>query len=74
MPQAYRLTEDNHIAPWKKGQVVYNCLYHDYGLASDDARAFGEDFRSMTADPSGNYPTCTVPVRILEKIDNPQAA
>lgn len=43
------------------GTLVYRCKDYDYGLASDDTRATGKPHTSMTLDPSGDYPSFTVP-------------
>lgn len=50
-----------------KGQVVYRCSKHDYGLASDHERITGEAHLSVSATPDGDYPFTTIPKRLLEK-------
>lgn len=45
----------------KAGTVVYACSKHDYGLARDDTNDTGEDHRSVSLKPDGDYPFFTVP-------------
>lgn len=51
-----------------KGDIVYDLLRHDYGLANDDSRATGILHKSVTLDPTGDYPSFTVPAHNLEEI------
>ena len=57
--RAFQLLKDRfgHAA----GTIIYEAKGYDYGLASDDARAFGVPHTSMTIEPSGDYPFFTVP-------------
>lgn len=50
------------------GVFVYACNKHDYSLASDDTRATGKPHRSVTLDPSGDYPFFTVPISDIEEV------
>lgn len=43
------------------GTIVYEAKNYDYGLARDDERHTGRPHASMTLEPSGDYPTFTVP-------------
>lgn len=51
-----------------KGDIVYECTKHDYGLANDDTRATGVLHTSVTLDENGDYPFFTIPVHNLEEI------
>lgn len=62
----YRLKRDR--LGHKKGTVVYDCAYHDYGCANDDSRLTGIEHTSVTTDPDGGYPFFTVALYDLEKI------
>jgi hypothetical protein len=53
----------------KVGQIVYELLMHDYGLARDDTVAFGKPHISVTHDVNGGYPSFTIPFANLELID-----
>lgn len=50
------------------GTTVYECKYHDFGLARDDTNYSGEEHISVTLSPTGDYPFFTVPVRMLQKV------
>lgn len=70
--QAYRVLKDSALSEEAKaGSVVYDCLGHDYGLASDDTRMTGIEHVSVTLKRSGGYPYFTIPRRDLKKIDAP---
>lgn len=58
--QKYCLTKKVHGHP--AGTICYEARHHDYGLASDDSRRTGIEHRSMTLEPSGDYPAFAVPV------------
>jgi hypothetical protein len=51
------------------GQIVYELLRHDYGLARDDTFAFGKPHISVTHDASGDYPSFTIPFANLAQVD-----
>ena len=52
----------------KQGDIVYGLNKYDYGLASDDTRATGFKHISVTLDPTGDYPSFTIPVHNLEEL------
>jgi hypothetical protein len=56
---AFTLLKDRFEHP--AGTTIYRASGYDYGLASDDARATGVPHTSMTLEPSGDYPSFTVP-------------
>jgi hypothetical protein len=69
MIKSYRLKSDNTVnLDAKAGTIVYDCKSHDYGLADDDTRFTGIKHKSVTLDPTGDYPFFTVPVRDLEPL------
>jgi hypothetical protein len=69
---SYRLLKDSQIKPTvKAGQVVFDCIKHDYGCAADDTRFTGVAHQSVTLDPSGDYPFFTVPTCDLERLEVP---
>jgi hypothetical protein len=69
MPHSYKLLADSQINPdAKAGTTVYDCHGHDYGCANDDTRITGIVHRSVTLDPTGDYPFFTVPERDLESL------
>jgi hypothetical protein len=76
--QPYTLTANTeHLRDFVvlAGTTVYKSHECDYGLANDDTRATGEEYVSVTTEPSGRmkeggtYPfgcfSFTVPIRIL---------
>jgi hypothetical protein len=66
-PRSYKLLADSEIEPSAKaGTVVYDCRGYDYGTANDDNLLTGIAHRSVTLDPTGDYPFFTVPERDLE--------
>lgn len=72
MVQAYRVLKDSVLnSTARAGTIVYAGRGYDYGLASDDTRATGIEHVSVTLKRSGDYPTFTVPLRDLEKIEAP---
>jgi len=64
---AFRLLADRF--EHQAGAIVYDAKGYDYGLASDDTRATGKPHVSVTLEPSGDYPTFTVAVADLERIE-----
>lgn len=52
----------------EKGDIVYECLQYDYGVAHDDTRATGVPHTSVTLEEDGSYPFFTVPTHNLEEI------
>lgn len=73
MPRKYRIkdvpvigsvTGQNH----EKGDIVYQCTKHDYGLADEDTHFSGIVHISVTLDENGDYPFFTVPIHNLEEI------
>lgn len=64
---AFRLLADRF--EHKAGAICYDAKSYDYGLASDDTRATGQPHVSVTLEPSGDYPTFTVAVADLERIE-----
>lgn len=71
MLKKYRLKADRILRDetcGKAGDIVYDIKGHDYGLASDDTRAFSVEHISVTLDEDGGYPSFTVPVTDLEEL------
>lgn len=62
----YLLLDDHGQS--KAGATVYPAAYHDYGLASDDTQYTGIRHVSVTLNEDGNYPTFTVPITKLKRI------
>lgn len=50
--------------------IVYDCLSYDYGLAQDDSRGTGIPHISVTLNSDGSYPSFTIPLADLEKVDS----
>ena len=50
------------------GITVYDCKMYDYGLANEDTRHTSVYHKSVTVDPTGNYPFFTAPVTSLKEI------
>ena len=65
MALKYKLLNDRFSHP--AGTEVYLFTGYDYGLATDDSRAFNVPHVSVTL--TGEYPCFTVPVADLERID-----
>lgn len=59
--RAHVLLKEHHGHP--AGTIIYHATGYDYGMASDDTRMTGVEHTSMTLEPSGDYPTFTVPYR-----------
>lgn len=51
------------------GDVVYDLVKYDYGLARDDTEATGEPHKSVTFSPNGDYPSHTIPEEYLQRLD-----
>lgn len=54
---------------FKKGDVVYELIKTDYGLASTDTNSTGVYHVSVTRNSNGDWPSCTIPLRNLTEID-----
>ena len=68
--QSFKMLADSKIKPEvKAGATVYDCHKYDYGCANDDTRHTGIEHKSVTLDPSGDYPFFTVPATDLEAIN-----
>lgn len=52
----------------KMGDIVYEQLGHDYGLANDDTSFTGEQHVSVTLKETGDYPGFTIPLVQLEEL------
>lgn len=48
------------------GTIVYDCVKYDYGLSRDDTYFTKIEHVSVTLDPTGDYPSFTVPKTDLE--------
>lgn len=69
MPDKFRLLNNSKLQPEaKKGSFVYKFAGYDYGLASDDTRAFEEPHISVTLNEDGSIPSFTIPEKDLELI------
>lgn len=69
MVQKYKvLNAENSSGEVTEGQIVYELMKHDYGLASDDTRFTGIQHISVTHDVNGDYPSFTIPVAHLEEV------
>lgn len=69
MIKKFRMKVDSTLeAKAKAGTIVFDFMKCDYGLASDDTRAFGVAHRSVTLNPEGGYPSFTVAERDIEEI------
>lgn len=44
------------------GDVVYRCVYPDYGITADDQRITGVEHVAVTFNDDGDYPCFTLPV------------
>lgn len=71
-PRKFRIKESPVIGggagSLSEGDVVYELMFHDYGLANDDTNATGFMHMSVTLDETGDYPSFTIPVHNLEEI------
>ena len=71
MVRKYKVLHDRVLRGSKEasaGDIVYDCMGHDYGCASDDTRILGYEHMSVTKDPKGGYPFFTIPVSHLAEI------
>lgn len=70
MVKRFEVTQDDNTTGTiiKEGTVVYDFMFHDYGLASDDSRYTGIEHVSVTMDPEGGYPSFTIPKHKLKEI------
>lgn len=60
MPVKYRLLTDSKIeSEARAGVIVYACVKHDYGCASDDTRITKRKHVSLTLKEDGDYPFFT---------------
>lgn len=62
-PKKYQVVEN--YAGFVKGDVVYDQLVPDYGLANDDTRKTGIEHTTVTSNPDGQWPGKSVPKHIL---------
>lgn len=69
-PKKYRMKVDSKIEDKAKaGTIVYDQKGWDYGLASDDTRAFGYPCQTVTLKEDGDYPGFVVPSHDLEEVE-----
>ena len=68
MIKIYRVLNINKCANVnvKVGDIVYDCILNDYGLASDDSRITGIKYISVTKNKDGSYPSFTIPLHDLQ--------
>lgn len=53
------------------GEIVYDQKGYDYGLSSDDTRAYGIEYITVTRKSDGDYPGFTIPredLTIVEEV------
>jgi len=68
VPKSYVVTRaDAANASVKVGDIVYDLKSWDYGLAGDDSRITGVPHVSVTLDPTGDYPSFTIPEHCLRE-------
>jgi hypothetical protein len=68
-PKKFRIREDGTNAEgYPAGTICFDCIKHDYGLASDDTRMTGIEHVSVTLDPSGDWPSFTIRRSSLEEV------
>lgn len=72
-PKKYRIKDQPVIGSaagqeQQKGDIVYEFIGHDYGLARDDTFATGTLHTSVTIEKDGSGSFFTVPVHNLEEI------
>lgn len=68
-PQKYRMLKDSDLNPdVKAGDIVYEALDYDYGLARDDTLITKIKHISVTTKEDGSSPLFTVKEKNLEKI------
>lgn len=69
---SYRMKKDRLLGgkiKAREGDIVYDLVPYDYGLARDDTVGFGVLHKSVTLHPGGIYPGFTVPDADLEPIE-----
>lgn len=64
----YKLLCDSTITDAKEGDIVFDYMSHDYGLANADSRLTGVEHTSITLDPAGGSPSFTHPKHQLKEI------
>lgn len=52
-----------------EGDIVYDFMGCDYGLANDDTRATGVEHVSVSPNSSGEAPSFTIPKHHLQEIE-----
>lgn len=68
-PKKYELITSSRVnADAVSGTIVYEFTKCDYGLADDDTRLTGMEHRSVTLEPSGDYPSFTHTVSGMREI------
>jgi len=74
-PAKFRLLAETRLRPdLKVGDIVYDLMKYDYGLAGDDTRMTGVKHISVTTNPDGDYPSFTIPLKDVEQIEACQPA
>lgn len=69
MAKKYVLTSNFDRDHIPAGTVVWDCIGHDYGLASQDTRFTGIQHVSVTFNENGDYPCFTIPHSLLKEVD-----
>lgn len=64
--KAYMVKRDTTF--FQEGDIVYDCIRHDYGCSKDDEFATGLAHTVVTERPDGDYPFRTIPTSALEEI------
>jgi len=76
MTDKYRVTQTRYLGDSlmaAAGEVVYLCTKPDFGnLAREDTDSTGVLHVSVTKKASGDYPSFTIPLSHLHKIEKPQ--
>ena len=54
---------------FKKGDIVYELIKTDYGLARNDTHFTGVYHVSVTRNENGDWPSCTIPLHNLTEIN-----
>lgn len=62
------IREDRAAMEVEIGDIVYDSIKHDYGLANDDTRITGIEHVSVTFKEDGDYPFFTIPRQDLEEL------
>lgn len=63
----YQVNEDTQF--FKRGDVVYEFINYDYGLARDDTNFTGIYHVSVSKKSDGGYPAYTIPFHNLIQIN-----